>query len=95
MVDPVSLGPARPVQSRTHMVAKAESFSPRQNAVQSHPGPSLPRLVSLAAELASQGPPVDEARIAHIRNAIALGTYKIDPALIGIAILSYYDGTSK
>lgn len=50
---------------------------------------SLPTLVSLAADLAQQGPPVDYAKIAQIRQAIASGTYEIDFRATAAAILGY------
>jgi anti-sigma28 factor (negative regulator of flagellin synthesis) len=50
---------------------------------------SLPKLVSLAKELAEQGPPVDFAKIAQVRQAIALGSYRIDPDRIADAIVRF------
>jgi flagellar biosynthesis anti-sigma factor FlgM len=50
---------------------------------------SLPKLVRLAGDLASQGPPVDYARISEIRHAIALGTYRVDPERISDAMLFF------
>ena len=47
---------------------------------------SLPKLVSLANALAEQGPPVDFAKIAQVRQAIALGTYRIEPDKIAEAM---------
>jgi anti-sigma28 factor (negative regulator of flagellin synthesis) len=58
-------------------------------------GASRPKLVRLAAELASQGPPIDETKIARIRDGIALGTYRADPALIAEAMVRYYDGPEQ
>jgi flagellar biosynthesis anti-sigma factor FlgM len=50
---------------------------------------SLPKLVSLASELASQGPPVDFAKIAQVQQAIALGTYRINPDKIADAMMRF------
>jgi negative regulator of flagellin synthesis FlgM len=56
---------------------------------------SLPKLISLASELASQGPPIDHAKIARIREAIALGTYRVQPEAIANAILGFGDKDSE
>lgn len=53
------------------------------------PGKSLPKLIQLARELTEQGPPVDYAKIAQIRQAIAKGEYHIDTDAIASAILRY------
>ena len=50
-------------------------------------GNTLPRLVSLASELASAPPPVDHSRIAEIRAAISNGTYRLDPESIARSLL--------
>jgi negative regulator of flagellin synthesis FlgM len=89
MVDPVTLGPV----SRTNGTAPVSTARQRSAAASNAPArqeapASLPRLVTLAAELANQGPPVDYARIAQIRHAIADGSYAIDPELIAQSILA-------
>jgi negative regulator of flagellin synthesis FlgM len=94
MVDPVGFGPARPVQGRTNATTNAPPKVPRNDAALVH-APSLPKLLSLATELAQQGPPVDAAKITQIRNAIAMGDYRVDPSLIADAMISYYSGTSR
>jgi flagellar biosynthesis anti-sigma factor FlgM len=50
---------------------------------------SLPKLVSLANELADQGPPVDFAKIAQVREAIALGTYRVEPDKIAEGMMRF------
>ena len=50
---------------------------------------SLPKLIRLASDLANQGPPVDYARISEIRQAIALGTYRVDPERISDAMVRF------
>lgn len=50
---------------------------------------SLPKLVSLASALAEQGPPVDFAKIAQVRQAIALGTYRVNPDKVADAMLRF------
>lgn len=55
------------------------------------PGASttLPKLVQLARELSNQGPPIDQAKIARVRQAIAEGNYHIDTDAIANAILLF------
>ncbi len=50
---------------------------------------SLPRLLDLVAELAHSGPPVDYARIAQVRRAIADGSYRIDANALAKAIIGF------
>jgi flagellar biosynthesis anti-sigma factor FlgM len=50
-------------------------------------GKTLPKLVSLASELASAPPPVDRSRIAEIRAAISTGTYRLNPESIARSLL--------
>lgn len=50
---------------------------------------TLPKLVQLARELSDQGPPVDQAKIARVRQAIAEGNYHIDTDAIANAILLF------
>ena len=50
-------------------------------------GQTLPKLVSLASELANAPPPVDRSRIAEIRAAISAGTYRLDPESIARSLL--------
>ncbi len=84
MVDPVS-GPSRP------NAVMPGAAAPRRDPVRTLPvttaSATLPQLVGLAADLIAQGPPVDFARIALIRQAIASGGYKPDPQAIANAIL--------
>ncbi len=49
----------------------------------------LPQLLDLVAELAAAGPPVDHARIAQVRHAIADGRYPIDADAVAKAILNF------
>jgi flagellar biosynthesis anti-sigma factor FlgM len=50
---------------------------------------SLPKLVSLASTLAEQGPPIDFAKIAQVREAIALGTYRVSPDKIAEGMMRF------
>jgi negative regulator of flagellin synthesis FlgM len=87
-------GPIKPTSIGIHAVAvpraarepSAEVLDPPRTVVK----PSLPRLVSLAAELSRQGPPIDYAKIAQIRQAIALGRYEIDLKATLVAIFGFY-----
>lgn len=53
---------------------------------------SLPtaRLTRLAANLAHEAPPVDVARVAALRNAIANGSYGVHPAIVASAMLDFH-----
>jgi negative regulator of flagellin synthesis FlgM len=44
----------------------------------------------MAAELAQQGPPVDFARIAQLRQAIAQGSYAVDVDSIAHAMIGFF-----
>jgi negative regulator of flagellin synthesis FlgM len=50
---------------------------------------SLPKLVNLASALAEQGPPIDFAKIAQVRQAIALGTYRVEPEKIAEGMMRF------
>lgn len=95
MVDPVNLGPVRSLpQSPRASTAKTEVRA--SVPAPAHPEPSaasLPKLIGLAADLAKQGPPVDYARIAQIRQAIAKGDYSIDADRIAHAMIGFYRNT--
>ena len=47
-------------------------------------------LITLAADIASQPAPVDGARVAAIRGAIANGSYQLDPAATARAMLQFH-----
>lgn len=89
MVDPVTMGPVRTLpQSSRPAASKADG--PRTATPAPSPTASLPKLVSIAAELAEQGPPVDYAKIAQVRQAIAKGEYSVDVQSIAHALVGYY-----
>lgn len=48
------------------------------------------KLTRLAGSLADQAPPVDVARVASLRTAIANGSYSIHPAIIASAMLDFH-----
>lgn len=93
MVDPVSFGPLRPVEHRKTVAANAEhrSGTTAVKTEQATPTFSLSKLTATARELSDAGPPVDHARIAQIRQAISLGSYRLDPSAIADAVLRHYD----
>ena len=78
MVDlpgPIPLrGPATPQRLK----AQPSERAPAPPAGSDLGGKTLPKLVSLASELANAPPPVDRSRIAEIRAAISTGTYRLD-----------------
>jgi flagellar biosynthesis anti-sigma factor FlgM len=92
-VDPISCGPLRPVEQRKPAAANVESKAPVLLADAEHPTTtvSLSKLTAIARELAAAEAPVDFARIAQIRQAISLGSYRIDPNVIADAVLRHYD----
>ena len=70
--------------------ALARTAAPRPAAVVD----SLPaaRLIRLASGLADQAPPVDVARVASLRNAIAHGNFGVHPAIIASAMIDFHTG---
>ena len=48
------------------------------------------RLTRLSTSLADQPPPVDVARVAALRTAIAGGNYGVHPAIIASAMLDFH-----
>lgn len=51
-------------------------------------------LIRLAGELAAQPVPIDTARVATLRGAIAEGRYAVDPARIAGAIIDHLGGSA-
>lgn len=51
------------------------------------PQSSALQLISLAQEVSGQPPPIDMARIAELRRAIAAGDYAIDPMATAQAMM--------
>ena len=51
------------------------------------------RLITMAGELAAQGPSVDVSRVAALRTAIAGGSYAPDAAAIARAMLAFQNGS--
>ena len=78
-------GPPRRVASET--AAPARPPAQVQSAADNLPTAKLTRL---SATLADQPPPVDVARVAALRTAIAGGNYGVHPALIASAMLDFH-----
>jgi negative regulator of flagellin synthesis FlgM len=95
MIDPVRLGPVSPVAAkatastdvRRSMAASITVVPERPSEVAT--GANLPRLLDLVADLSRAGPPIDYAKIAQVRRAIADGSYRIDANELAKAILGF------
>ena len=76
------------------------SAAPMQAPAQLHAAAapdSLPaaRLIRVASGLADQAPPVDVARVAALRSAIASGSYGVHPAIIASAMIDFRAGGAE
>ena len=90
MVDVVSTGFVKAAPRQLPAATSKDGVAtPSVAAVNIESIKSLPRLVSLANELAEQGPPIDFAKIAQVRQAIALGTYRVSPDAIAEGIMRF------
>ena len=88
MVDPARFGAVQPVTSarpRDTVATQTQRSAVQTPAQQT----SLPQLLNIVAELAAHGPPVDHAKIAQIRQAIAFGSYRTDPDAIAGALIGF------
>lgn len=90
MVDPVTLWPVRSVSKSVGEPGVKTARTEPASAQPKGSATSLPKLVSMAAELARQGPPVDFARIAQLRQAIAQGSYAVDVDSIAHAMIGFF-----
>ena len=90
MVDPVTLWPVRSVsRSLTDEGARMARASASPTPARSF-GNNMPKLVNIAADLARAGPPVDYAKIALVRQAIARGEYSKDVEAIANAMVGFF-----
>jgi negative regulator of flagellin synthesis FlgM len=92
MIDPVHMGPVKPAGAEpAGGGAEVRRLTPRDlgKPVEAPSSATLPRLLDLVADLAHLGPPVDYARIAQVRRAIADGSYKIDADALAKAIVNF------
>jgi negative regulator of flagellin synthesis FlgM len=78
-----STGITRAIELRGESVGKSE---PAAKIDQTGPQASG-SVTTLASEIASQGAPIDSAKVASIRDQIANGTYKIDPQAIAARMI--------
>lgn len=79
--------PLRSVASES--VASARAAAPLPAVADSLPAA---RLIRLANGLANQAPPVDVARVASLRSAIASDNYGVHPAIIASAMIDFHTG---
>ena len=90
MVDPVTLWPIRSVPKsmadESVRTAHAQAVSTPTRA----PAAGLPKLVNLTTELANAGPPMDHAKIAQLRQAIAHGEYSHDIDAIADSMIRFF-----
>jgi negative regulator of flagellin synthesis FlgM len=90
MVDIVSAGFAKAAPRQLPAAtAKDGVATPNLAPVNVERIKSLPKLVTLASTLVEQGPPVDFAKIAQVRQAIALGTYRVNPEAIAEGMMRF------
>ncbi|MEQ8310708.1 MAG: flagellar biosynthesis anti-sigma factor FlgM [Sphingopyxis sp.] len=80
----VRAGPSRRVASETAAPAHTPAPAPAADTL------PAAKLTRLSATLADQPPPVDVARVAALRTAIAGGNYGVHPALIASAMLDFH-----
>lgn len=78
-----------PVRKIAGSAETANAVPTRAPASDTVPGA---KLIRLASDLAAQAPPIDAARIASLRAAIAEGTYRADAKNIALAMLRYAEG---
>jgi negative regulator of flagellin synthesis FlgM len=89
MVDPVSNGSVSKAQGlRIDRATKQPAGAPPK-AADTGAMVATPILTRMVDELVQQGPPVDFARIAKLRQAIAEGDYKVDPRTIARAMIGF------
>lgn len=91
MTQPIAFRPHRAFEQITAAGAVTNGKAKSEPA---HPAPvPIARLTGLVRALASEGPPVDHARIAQIRQAIASGSYRPDAEAVADAMLHHYGWT--
>jgi negative regulator of flagellin synthesis FlgM len=86
MIDGIGrMTPLTPALPEAGARGKEDTARPRsERAGQTAATLSLPQL---SAEMAAS-PPVDTARVASLREAIRIGSYRVDPAAIAQAIMA-------
>lgn len=84
------IAPVRKIAGST--AAASSAATPR--AATSNPLP-VASLIRMAGELADQPVPVDGARVAALRSAIADGSYTANPAKIATSMLQHLQGRTS
>jgi flagellar biosynthesis anti-sigma factor FlgM len=88
MTQPVTFDPVRAVRgSRIAPAEKPGDPLAPSTAYAAVPQVPLSKLTNLAGQLAAEGPPLDNVRIAQLSQAIAAGDFRVDTAAIAEAIL--------
>jgi len=83
MINPLApSGPVALVPAKADGIA-ASAPAPAATAVRGEAA----KAPSTARDIAAKGPPVDEARVARIRAAIASGSYRANPLAIAAAMV--------
>ncbi len=82
--------PLRSAASDT--AAPARAIAPLQAVPDSLPAA---RLIHMTDGLAKQPPPIDVARVAALRSAIAGGSYGVHPAIIASAMIDFHTGGAE
>ena len=84
-------GPQRPPVTGSDSVAKPADLRNRMEV--RSPKAAVPAQISGIARDLAASPPVDAARVAALRSAIAGGTYKPDPDRIAAAMIRLEAGS--
>lgn len=92
MVDSTAIGPTGAI-GRLSTGTSSKPVSQTISSGEIAQTKSLPKLIQLANELASQEAPIDYAKIALLRQAVALGTYRTDPGAIADSLLRFGRGS--
>lgn len=90
MTQPVGFNPLRASQSVAR--SAATNLAQRDSSDAARPVP-VAKLTALVHDLALQPPPVDHARIAQLRQAIASGDYRVDVKIIAGAMIDHFGWT--
>lgn len=84
MVQPISPSPLRPLRSEAPSARQGPATMPMATA-----SVSTPMLSRMVDELMAEGPPIDFAKVAHLKAAIAGGNYPIEPRDIARAMIGF------
>ncbi len=88
MIKSVGQGPSAAVEAaKLRETAQARSSSPTAPATQATAAVVAETVATPASRMASQGAPVDTARIERVKQAIASGNYPVDPEKIADKML--------